>query len=426
MATRRANVLLALFAWAAVSAPGDEPAPATAPDPRITAKVDARVELLSIVFRLAGNPEYNDKAAHSPYAERVERRFAPQREHPVVHLARKLRNQNGVSYDAVMSMAVHLTDTLELDERIPFDSPPDRLDQRWSTADARKFLVAARDFVQVTGFTDFLEEERNFYAQASARMNTRLAEFSLLPWFENYFGARPKAEFHLYLGLLNGGSCYGVGVRFPDGREEILPVIGVWQWDAEGLPRFPAQIENTIAHELCHSYTNPLVDRFEAQLLPAGTRMFAARAEQMRAQAYGNAKTVLYETLVRACCVRYAHARGGPSRALQSIAYEHSRGFTWTGALARLLGEYERDRQTYPDLAAFMPRIIALLEQETQNLNTLAVAAPRMVQILPANGATDVDPELAAIVVTFDRPMQDRSWSVVGGGPEFPTITGEP
>ena len=44
----------------------------------------------------------------------------------------------------------------------------------------------------------------------------------------------------------------------------------------------------------------------------------------------------------------------------------------------------------------------------------------------PANEATDVDPELSAIKVVFDRPMQDGSWSMVGGGPNFPEIVGKP
>ena len=33
--------------------------------------------------------------------------------------------------------------------------------------------------------------------------------------------------------------------------------------------------------------------------------------------------------------------------------------------------------------------------------------------MVPANGAEDVDPNLKAIVVTFDRPMRDKSWAVV-------------
>lgn len=39
-------------------------------------------------------------------------------------------------------------------------------------------------------------------------------------------------------------------------------------------------------------------------------------------------------------------------------------------------------------------------------------AWPKIVRVEPANGATDVDPGLKAIVVTFDREMRDGSWSV--------------
>jgi hypothetical protein len=37
-----------------------------------------------------------------------------------------------------------------------------------------------------------------------------------------------------------------------------------------------------------------------------------------------------------------------------------------------------------------------------------------------------VDPKTTAIVVTFDRPMRDQSFAVVGGGDHFPKTTGRP
>jgi hypothetical protein len=47
--------------------------------------------------------------------------------------------------------------------------------------------------------------------------------------------------------------------------------------------------------------------------------------------------------------------------------------------------------------------------------------APKVVKMVPENGADDVGPGLKVLRVTFDRPMGDGfSWT--GGGPEFPTI----
>lgn len=46
---------------------------------------------------------------------------------------------------------------------------------------------------------------------------------------------------------------------------------------------------------------------------------------------------------------------------------------------------------------------------------------PEIVTLEPENGATDVDPDVKAISVTFNMPMGgDMSWT--GGGPEFPEI----
>jgi hypothetical protein len=34
--------------------------------------------------------------------------------------------------------------------------------------------------------------------------------------------------------------------------------------------------------------------------------------------------------------------------------------------------------------------------------------------------------KVPSYVVTFDRPMRDQAWAVVGGGPNFPKVTGPP
>src|ERR1019366_10082645 len=67
--------------------------------------VDPRVELMSLIFRLAGNREYNMAKVKS-YAEDADKQFEKFRNHAVVKLAQELRRTRGVSYDAVMSMAV--------------------------------------------------------------------------------------------------------------------------------------------------------------------------------------------------------------------------------------------------------------------------------------------------------------------------------
>jgi hypothetical protein len=51
---------------------------------------------------------------------------------------------------------------------------------------------------------------------------------------------------------------------------------------------------------------------------------------------------------------------------------------------------------------------------------------PKVVSILPPDGAINVAPNLTEIRVTFDRPMSDTTWSFCGEGPHFPEPTAAP
>ena len=400
------------------------------PDERsLRVVIDPGVELMSIIFRLAGNPEYG-KARVPSYVDDVEGQFGEFRDHAVVKLARKLRATRGVSYDAVMSMAVHVTDAYTLQEKVPFQPRPQGLDGRWHVDEARLFLEAARQFVKETSFKEFVEAHRELYDLSESRMRDVLAEHGHLEWFDEFFGERPQASFTVALGLLNGGNCYGPHCRTAEGAEELFCVLGVWKRDQEGMPQFDRSMLDTVIHEFCHSYTNAIVDRHEAEFEPAGKRIFSHVEKAMRRQAYGQWKTVIYESLVRACVIRYTQKYRGSMIAWLAIREQNARHFSWIKELSDLLGEYEADRDQYPTLDAFSPRIVAFFNRYAEKFadeqKALEAKRPKVVSITPANGATDVDPHLAAVKVVFDRPMQDGSWSMVGGGPHFPEFAGKP
>ncbi|HPC21527.1 MAG TPA: DUF4932 domain-containing protein [Phycisphaerae bacterium] len=459
----------------------DAPPPA---ERQLRGAVDTRVELMSIIFRLAGNPEYNMPNSNSRYADEVEQHFGRLRNHPAVKYAQELRQKAGISYDAVMSLAVHTTDALELNEKIPFDQAPARLDARWKTAEAREFLKLARQFARDSGFRRFVRNHESYYNAVAERINEQLAQRDYLKWFDDFFGAQPQASYSVAVGLLNGGSNYGVGVRYPDGREEITPVLGVAQFDEQGLPVFDDSFGPLLIHELCHSYANPHAEKYEKLLEPAGLALYARVGEQMKKQAYSNWKTMLSESLVRACVARYQLAAEGEEAAAKLQAQDAARGFYWIGDLVELLGQYENTRQEHPKLDDFMPDVLVFFDKfakqgepalATKSDSTVLASrapgdtavkgapsedtaakpakpepgpvaaapadrgaraqakskisgggpAPRVVSIEPANGARDVSPDLEAIVVRFDRPMMNKSFSVCGSGPHFPELAGD-
>lgn len=408
---------LLLGAPAFAQAPGKPPAKPTSDVPT---RVDERVELLSIVFRLSGANEYAQAPATAAYVKEVDAHFGPFRGHNAIKLAQRLRRERGVGYDAVASYALHLRGGPRLEPKIPFDTPAVDLERRWSPGAANEFLAALRHFADDSKAFDFFVRHRDFYERAAERLAREVAKRPYRPWLDAFFGARPGAEFCAIVGLLNGGGNYGCKVRYPDGREEISPIIGAGRYDAEGLPVFGPGSSALVAHEFCHAYCNPLVDRFADKLLTPAKPIFERRTRLMTQQAYGNPRTMLYESLVRASTHRFLTRHGSPREAAAQLREEVARGFFWTPELSTLLGEYEAARDKYPTLADFMPRVIEFFEKLAGDLDARLAMLPRVVRMTPAHGAKDVDSLAAELVIVFDRPMNTRGRSLVGDPKEMP------
>lgn len=388
--------------------------PAAAQLPR--AAVDPRVELMSIIFRLAGNGEYNQCRVPT-YDSAITRWFEPFKDHEAVQMARRLREHDGIGYDAVMSIAVHVKDIRTLAERVPFDSKSSRLDSRWHGAKARAFLASARRFVTDSQFQKFLDSQAPLYLATTEALKLVVDRETDFSWFEKFFGSRAGARFYVVSGLANGGGSYGPNLRAEDGIEESYLVIGVWRVDSSGRPDFDKSIVSTIVHEGAHSYANPAIEKVLSKIDQQGGKLFEAEAAAMRKQAYSTGRTVLAESLVRACTARYVLAHDGVEAAQREIEGERRQAFIWTGELFKVLGEYENDRAKYPTLDSFMPRVVDYFNDLSPRVGAMVKAVeagmPKVVSIEPSNGSMDVDPSLTRIVVRFDRPMNRGHYSVM-------------
>jgi hypothetical protein len=355
---------------------GAPAAPATA-DHVIEVRVDRRVELLTLVARLAGFDEFNQANSKSPYSRAADAWFREQRDHPAVKRLQELRKSNGVGFDAIPMLAVHLEDSVALEERVAFDTPPERLDQRWGGADARAFLVLLRDFVKAADSEGFFDSQEERFAGAAERLRAVIEKSRALPWFDRTFGARSGASYVAIPGLLCGGGNYGVGIRYPPRAtangteidEEILPVFGCSRFDDAGIPLFGDEMAGLLVHELCHSYTNALVDRIAPQLEPSAKRLFDGKADAMRRQAYGDWKTMCYESLVRASVVRCRSVTEGAAAGRAQEAEEVGRSFVWVPALAVELARYDADRKQWPTFVDFLPEIVKCFAREAAKLD---------------------------------------------------------
>ncbi|MGD1107020.1 MAG: DUF4932 domain-containing protein, partial [Terracidiphilus sp.] len=337
-------------------------------------RVDDRVELLSIVFRLAGNFEYNMNTLPA-YSADIDRYFAPYKNHPAVQMAHQLAEKNGVGFDAVMFMAISLSPPPELMPLVSFTATVP--EKRWGVADAEKFLPLLRDFYRDSKFAEFYAAHQPLYRRAEARFTETLGSVKF-GWYPRFYGKAPDLTFHLILGLNNGGGNYGPRLVHPDGSVELFSIIGCWTHDDAGNPTYPPDqgYLATIIHEFNHSFVNPTVAEHWSDLSGAD-RVYASVADQMQRIAYGNAQAMMNESLVRAAVIVYFQDAGeDSSKNLKRVRQEQRLGFFWMDQLVDMLKQFEAQRAQYPTFSSYMPRIglfyrelAANISEETKGFN---------------------------------------------------------
>jgi hypothetical protein len=328
---------------------------------RITIEVDPRVELISIVFRLAGSPEFNDGTLR-PYAKAIERHFGDFDGHPVVKMAAQLRSTRLMSCDGPMSLAVHIDRNLRL--RKTFEEWPSTLDYRWEKQETADFLEKLRQFAAETKFNEFFKAQRDIYETGIQSCKDLMGPLNLEKWLVDFFGVKDYGDLKLVLGFVNG--FFNYGRRFADGRtSEKYAIIGMRPFDPANTVIFrPMQI-GTTAHEFCHSFANPVVEKHMEQLRPAGEKLFAGHGPAMRMRGYQKWESIMYETAVRACVASFVRHSFEPMYMDYYLKDEVKAGFVWTEEMGNFLKTYENQRDKYPTFESFFPEFVAFLNEYT-------------------------------------------------------------
>ena len=287
--------------------------------------VDARVELFSVLERLAGRPEYG--VAATPYAVAVDTWFAPYAGEPAVVSFRRLRESRGIGYDAAMTLAA------QLDEQLapvrPLSPLPEGLDVRWEGVDLERVLGEVRDFAAEARFDDFLAAQHGYIAAVEEAFRSFVRSRPVRDWFEGVFGPRQRTGYHVVPGLLTGLMSYGVHA----GADEIYAIMSLEAPDADGIPTLGLLTEEYLVHEFAHAYVNPVV-REHIEVFDGAAPSIDGAASAMEQQHYLTRDIVVAESIVRALTVLYLRDEVGIDAARQSLEMQHRLGFTWTRDLA--------------------------------------------------------------------------------------------
>ncbi|MFD1552972.1 DUF4932 domain-containing protein [Putridiphycobacter roseus] len=332
-------------------------------------KVDIRVELLSIVFRLAGSHEYSQNL-FPKYVESIENHFEEFKSHDLIEYVKDELLEDGIGFSAVMSMAIHITDPPNLAPLLnPF--PYKSLEEPWEKESAIKFIKLLNEFYIETDCETFFNKNKALYTTASNRFKKVYQNLDVA-WYQNFYGAKPKGAFSIINGLGNGGANYGPKIFSQNGNEVIYAIMGTWSVDSLSMPTY--EIEEyfpTLLHEFNHSFVNHLVEKYHAELQESGTIIFEKVKDEMNKQAYGNWKTMYDEALVRASVIKYMKDHNYDKATIKNELNEQlSSSFLWTDELVKELERYDNNRDKYPSLESFMPEIVKFFNLTAAKIKT--------------------------------------------------------
>jgi hypothetical protein len=204
-------------------------------------------------------------------------------------------------------------------------------------------------------FTDLLREQAALIASVDAALVRDTESFDL-DWYEGFFGQALPGRVRVIGSLSSGENNYGSHVVV-DGVRTTVAVLGAGV-GSNGATRF-ADV-SILVHEVGHDFVNPLLEAHRAELEGVGKRLFAPVAGPMTRRAYGDWATVLNESVLRACVVRYLAAHGGDVQL--ELSYQRQAGFPWTRILARSLAAYEADRARWPTFADYVPELVTAVD----------------------------------------------------------------
>lgn len=372
-------------------------------------KVDKRVELLSIVFRLAGNKEYNATFLKS-YTDKIENHFSTFKEHELIKFSRSLKENNGISYDAVASMAVVLDDNLN--PIIDFSSTlPDK---RWTKNDANKFIKLLKAFYKDAECEKFFRENMELFQEVSNRFDSVYKTLDL-NWFQSFYGSKAKEDFNIIVSLGCGGQNYGPSYTLPNTKKEVFAIMGTWKVDDSGMPVYKKEeYLPTIIHEFNHSFINPLLTKNEKAFEKNGKEIYNAVEYEMSQQAYGSWQIMLNEALVRASVIKYFIDHGANETEIQMMTNnESNKGFIWIKGLVDELNKYDVQRNTYPTLESYLPEFSKAYENFAEKISQFDAQRPKVESIAEfTNNDKSVNPQIKTITITFDRPLAGKGYSV--------------
>ena len=319
-------------------------------------RVDRRVELVSIICRLAGFPEYTTTKG-TPYLDSADRYFARYAKHAAVTRMRELRATRSISFDAPMLFAVQLDDAGAVVNPAELAA----IDARWKDVDTAALAKDVMAFAADTKLDEFRAQHAAYYASLVSTLEGVIAKEQPVVWFDSVFG-RAEAAFTVIPSPIAGTRFFGVRATARDTTQHLYQVLGVLGKAGEIV--VDEQLVGLLVHEMAHSYINPVFANHEAELATSASKVFSLVEKPMRAQAYATWQTMVNESGVRAVVVNYMREKHGDAAGARQARSEQRAAFLWINELAEVMRQLAKQRVADGayDLEAHMPKVVAFFD----------------------------------------------------------------
>jgi Domain of unknown function (DUF4932) len=329
-------------------------------------KVDERIELLSIAYKLVNGSNIND-TLNPKYSTAISKHFSQYSAHPFVKYIKQIadslaKDSIDIGSWEIPSLAVHLSQPPQLNPLVPYNDTAyiDGWDNR--TLLTEKFVSLLKQFYNDAECEAFFKSQEPYYAL----INKQLEKQAIKPnrkWVENFFCLQTSEKYYAVISLQNLGVWDYIRINFSGNRRNTYTIFGCDAFDENGVPANFANpmFARSNLHEYIHAFTNQLIDKnISALQTPAETILSTPKIwERVKGTFYNNWQFILYESLVRACSIKYMmENKEIETSAEKEIAAQEKAGFLWMRGLVQQLDIYESNRKKYKNLETFMPEII--------------------------------------------------------------------
>lgn len=377
----------------------------------VPVSVEENIEFVSAVCRIAGFEEYHNDIT-GKYASSIDSLMSPFEGSEAVAMLRDVRGRQGVSFDAVASLAAN---TVIRDGHLVLLPGADisLLDNRWQSGQDARLVQLLDDVYSTSRFHEFYLSQEALYDKVTANARDMVAKVDLA-WLSDFFGFEIPGR--IAVSLLNVGN-YGVTCRCAERPDNAVIIIGCSMLGDDGVPVFH-DMESLIVHEFSHPVCNPIIESNLTSFNGNASLIAELMKDELAEQAYAGGRTMLCESMVRAVEMQYAIAHATcteDSAAVEDrIKMAVARGFFPIPEILEVMNTYRSNRDRYANLNEVAPLFVTAINNidVSRRYCNLRSGQARIIGTSIPEGARGITAsDKFEIKVFFDKPIVNNGFA---------------